>query len=335
MRSQSNRSLNTLILLLFVGAGCSSASPGAGTGVGWDADSSGGDGKGIDSASVDGVDAGSTDVDDTQGIADTGQTDDISSDDVDWSDLLDPQDANSDDTSTPVKGPVGQLYAQTKDSLYRLDLAAGQFTLVGKFTFDKNTNNVTDIALDAGGKLYAVTDHDLYVCESSTAKCKWQTTLPGSGTFNGLTFVPKGTVDPNKETLIGIGTDGAWDQIDFSTGVATVKQLGSYGGGWLSSGDSFSVEGVGTYATIKGKSKTDSLAQVDPKTGAIVQVIGETGVNQLFGFAWWQGVFYGFSNDGNVYIIDVTTGKATPIKGIKTPSGAKWWGAGVSTRANG
>ncbi len=254
---------------------------------------------------------------------------DVAIPDMNWDELPDP-DAQPDVDMTK---PVGQLYAQTSDSLYRLDTAA--FTLVGKFTFDKSSGSVTDIALDRFGKLFAVTNHDLFICVTATAACKWLATLPGTGTFNGLTFVPTGTLNPTNETLIGIGTDGSWNKIDLVGSTTTVTKLGSYGSGWLSSGDAFSVEGIGTYATLKGVSKTDSLAQIDPTNGKIISIIGETGVNQLFGLAWWNGVFYGVSNDGNIYTLDTTTGKASKVIGITTPKGVKWWGAGVSTRANG
>lgn len=258
--------------------------------------------------------------------------------DIDWGELLDPTTdatATTDIGKPPVGTPVGQLYAHTKDTLYRLDLQAGQFTLVAKFTFDKSAGSVTDIALDASGKLYSITDHDLFACEAASAICKWVTKFPGTGTFNGLSFVPKGTVDVG-ETLIGIATDGSWNKIDFTGAAAKVTKLGDYGGTWLSSGDAFSVEGIGTYATLKtAKSTSDTLALVDPKDGTLLKIIGDTGVKQLFGLAWWQGVFYGFSADGNVYTLDVISGKATVVSGITVPKGAQWWGAGVSTRANG
>ncbi len=321
-------------LLLAIPTACSSTTSTPFSGAGLDAL---GDAKTV--ADVKGTDTAqpdvAADIADVQAPPDIAP-DDVSTEDVDWSDLLDPAtDAVSGDVIKVPTGPVGQLYAQTKDTLYRLDLQAGQFSLVAKFTFDKNGGLVTDIALDASGKLYSITDHDVFICEAATAACKWVTKLPGTGTFNGLSFVPKGTIDPG-ETLIGIGTDGSWNKIDFTGAAAKVTKLGDYGGTWLSSGDAFSVEGIGTYATLKKSTGgNDSLAQIDPKNGKIIQVIGDTGVKQLFGFAWWSGVFYGFSNDGNVYTLDVGTGKATIVKGITVPKGAQWWGAGVSTRANG
>ncbi|MSP90596.1 MAG: hypothetical protein EXR79_02135 [Myxococcales bacterium] len=256
--------------------------------------------------------------------------------DIDWSALLD-KDGAVDVEAPPLDGgaagPVGHLYAHTADALFRLDLATKAIVEVGKFTFDKSKGLVTDIAVDAGGKLYAVTHTDVFVCGIANAKCAWIADLPSP--FNGLTFVPKGTVDPGADVLVGIGETGSWNHIQIAGGKTTIKKLGNYPAGWLSSGDAFSVDGIGTYATLKGKSPTDTLVRVNPKTGAIDQFVGETGVDNLFGLAWWQGVFYAFSSAGMVYTLDVQTGKATPVQGIAVPKGVKWWGAGVSTRANG
>ncbi|MBI5607670.1 MAG: hypothetical protein HY902_02195 [Deltaproteobacteria bacterium] len=293
---------------------------------------------------ISGADAGKTD-----GSADSGQDGGLSDattdqdsvadtapvEDIDWSELLDPEDtASTGDTSVEPTGPVGQLYAHTATELYRLDLADKKFTLVGTFTFDKNGDDVTDMALDQGGAMYICGHKDLFQCDVNTAKCKWLVALGQE--FNGMTFVPKGTVSATEETLIGIAQSGDWTKITISGGKVTLKVLGSYGGSWLSSGDAFSVEGIGTYATLKkSTTTTDTLASIDPKTGKILKIIGDTGVAKLFGFAWWSGVFYGFATDGNVYTLDVNTGKASLVKGIATPKGAKWWGAGVSTRAAG
>lgn len=324
-----------LALLALLTAACSSPSSAGGATA--DADDAKFDAQSDVATAQDAEDATAPDdtVTDTGGASDV-ETPDIAETDADlpdmnWDELPDP-DATSDIDFTK---PVGQLYAHTSDTLYRLDAVANAFTLVGKFTFDKASGSVTDIALDRYGKLFAITNHDLFACVTATAACKWLAAFPGTGTFNGLTFVPTGTISATSETLIGIGTDGSWNQIDVVGTTTTITKLGSYGGKWLSSGDAFSVEGIGTYATLKGVSKTDSLAQIDPKTGAILAIVGETGVNQLFGLAWWNGVFYGVSNDGNVYTLDTTTGAASKVSGISAPKGVKWWGAGVSTRANG
>ena len=247
-----------------------------------------------------------------------------------------PDVAMTKDTSaadTKAMGVGSGLYAQTSTHLYRLDPVKKAFVLIGKFNFDKLGGSVTDIALDDGDSLYAVTFNNVFSCSHVTAKCKWLAKLPTS--FNGLTFVPKGTVEPNKDALIGIGNDGSWNHIVIKGNTATVKKLGSYGSGYTSSGDAFSVKGVGTFATVVKGAGGDKLIEVDPKTGKLIKLVGNIGASSLWGFAWSNSVFYGFSSNGKVYRIDEATGAGTPLAGITIPIGVSWWGAGVSTRAAG
>lgn len=254
--------------------------------------------------------------------------------DVDY-DLLDPVDAaetaDAGQDVPPLADPsLAVVYAHSSSQLYRLE--ANAFSLSGTFKFDKNFGQVTDIALDDNGFLYAVTFDHLFKCDKATANCKWLAALPQQ--FNGLTFVPKDVVTPGQAALIGIANSGDWNLITVSGTTATIKKLGSYGG-FSSSGDAFSVEGIGTYATVKsGFGGTDKLVQVNPANGSVLKTVGDTGVNDLWGVAWSAKVLYGFSSNGNVYSLDVTTGKATTIPGLQVPKVA-WWGAGVSTRATG
>ena len=296
----------------------------AGTGAGADAGTEAG--AAADAVADTGTDAG-TPVDAVDAV-------DVEDAPDEFDNGLDPPDVDAGavdvgpkDAGTLPKG-LGTLYAHTSGTLYRLDPAG--FAKVADFKFDKNSGEMTDIALDKNGGMYGVTFNDLFKCDTATAKCQWLAGLPTS--FNGLTFVPAGTVKPNDEALIGVGNDGSWNLLDVVGTKASVKNLGYYGGGLTSSGDAFSVEGVGTFATVKaGFSGDDSLASINPKTGAAT-VIGNTGVSNLWGFAWYDGTFYGFSSDGSVYSLDVKTAAATSAK-FPVPGNASWWGAGVSTRA--
>jgi hypothetical protein len=271
---------------------------------------------------------------DTQ-LIDFGPTVDVEdTGDADWSDLLDPPDMGQDTPDVIYTAPVGNLFAHTKDTLYKLDPDKKAFVLVGKFKFDKNEGLMTDMAIDQYGIIFAVTHDHLFTCDIATAACKWKASLPSP--FNAMTFVPKGVLDPAEDVLVGIADEGDWCRIDVTGTTTKITKLGTYGGTWLSSGDAFSVDGIGTYATLKKSNSTeDTLVRVDPKTGKILQFVGGTGVKNLFGLAWWGGVFYGFSSDGNVYELNVDTGKATKTTAMKTPTGVAWWGAGVSTRAAG
>jgi hypothetical protein len=251
---------------------------------------------------------------------------------VDFDSFFDPDtgpDVQSSDIT--IGGGLSFVFAHSSDTLYRMDKSG--FVKVGFFTFNQNPGSMTDIAMDKNGLLYGVTFDDLFKCDSKTAKCTWLASLPES--FNGLTFVPAGTVKPADEALIGIANSGSWNLIEVTGTTAKVTKLGTYGS-YSSSGDAFSVETIGTFATVKDPFSfggTDILVEVDPKTGSVLKKIGDTGVSDIWGFAWFGGKFYGFSNDTNVYEVNTTTGKATASTAFKYPTGVNWWGAAVSTRA--
>jgi hypothetical protein len=248
--------------------------------------------------------------------------------DIDY-ELLDPEDTADTAPDVPLlDNGLAAVFAHSSTQLYRLE--NNVFTLIGTFQFDKAFGQVTDIALDDTGLLFAVTFDDLFQCDKANAKCKWLAALPQQ--FNGLTFVAKDVVTPGKPALIGIANSGDWNLISVTGTTATIKKLGAYGG-FSSSGDAFSVEGIGTYATVKsGFGGSDKLVQVNPANGAVLKTVGDTGVSDLWGVAWSNQVLYGFSDDGKVYSLDIQTGKASTIPGLQVPK-VSWWGAGVSTRA--
>ena len=288
----------------------------------------GSDGKGTADASTEG---GATSDALTDGSAGSDANVDSAADsaDIDF-DLLDPLDTADATVDSPAQldPSLAAVFAHSSSQLYRLDL--NTFSLVGTFQFNKNSGEVTDIALDDNGFLYAVTFDDLFKCDKANAKCQWLAGLPQS--FNGLTFVPKDVAVPGQAALIGVANSGDWNLITVTGSTATIKKLGSYGG-FTSSGDAFSVEGIGTYATVKsGFGGTDKLVQVNPANGSVLKTVGDTGVSDLWGIAWSAQVLYGFSASGAVYSLNVLTGKAASIPGLQVPKVA-WWGAGVSTRA--
>ena len=318
------------------GGGLPDGSGGSDGGLGDDGlgdDGLGDDGPG-DAGTGDGAPSSDSGKDGGGPTSDTGTTA-TDADVAIWDSFFDPDIAVADTGGGGADvisgGGLAFVFAHSSDTLYRMDVNG--FLKIGYFSFNMNPGSMTDIAMDKNGTLYGVTFSDLFKCDSKTAKCTWLAALPES--FNGLTFVPKGTAKPNDEALIGIANSGAWNLIEVTGTSAKVTKLGSYGG-YSSSGDAFSVETIGTFATVKDANSfggTDILVQVDPKTGAVIKKIGNTGVSDLWGFAWFNGKFYGFSDDTNVYEINTTTAKATTTKAFKVPSGVQWWGAAVSTRA--
>lgn len=246
--------------------------------------------------------------------------------------LPDAADSTTLDGSTdaaPTQQELSVVYAHSADLLYKLE--KGAFSLVGAFSFDSGAGPVTDIALDDTGHLYAVTFSNLFECDKSTAAC---TRLgPLSVPFNGLTFVAAGVVGA-EPTLIGVSASGTWNRLTVANGTISIETLGSYGDGMMSSGDAFSVVGVGTFATVVNPSGgTDLLARVDPATGAILEIVGDTHSPGILGLAWADDVLYGFAANGTVCSLDLKTGAATPIMDLADNPYIAWFGAGVSTRA--
>jgi len=252
-------------------------------------------------------------------------------DDGDW--VPDTGDEAPYDPAWPGLTLPATIYAHTSSRLYAWNpLAQAKPEPVAYFDFDYAAGDmsITDIAIDVDGRLYAVSFDTLYRCSAVTAVCKTLASLPGM--FNGFTLVPKGTLDPVKEVLVGIGNSGSWNRIDVNGSSATVTQVGSYGS-YTSSGDAFAVTDLGTYASVKdGFSDSDFLIQVNPANGALLQLIGPlTGYSSVFGLAGLYDKVYGFDAGGAILSLDLTNGQFTVV--VPWNQGEAWWGAGVSTRS--
>ncbi len=220
-------------------------------------------------------------------------------------------------------GPA-QVFAESPNTLFTLDPDTKAFSKVGDF---QGCNGVIDIALDKDGVMYATTSNGLWNINPQTAAC----THISTGNYpNSLSLVPKGTVDPNEEALVGY--NGAiYVRIDKTTGA--VSQIGSLGNnGYASSGDIVSVIGGGTYLTVNGNDCNDCIIQVNPTTGAMMNMIGHLDHQSVFGLAFWAGAAYGFDDTGNLFQIDLTNGMTTaiPKAGLDV---MQFWGAGSTTSA--
>jgi len=234
-------------------------------------------------------------------------------------------DVGQPDSETPG---TAEVFAHSTDTLFRLDPTTNALTTVGAFT---GCSQVTDIALNKASVMFATTLDGLYQVDRKSAQCTQITT----GTFpNSLSFVPAGTIDPNVETLVGYVGD-QYVKIDTSSGAMTT--IGSIGSGYTSSGDIVSVEGGGTYLTVKGgpDSCDDCLIQVDPTTGAFLLEWGALGHADVFGIAFWGGDVYGFDAAGEVFDVHFN-GLAMQTNTItipNAPAGLAFYGAGSTTIA--
>jgi hypothetical protein len=261
----------------------------------------------------------------------------------------------NDDGGAPIDAPSGgpgRVYAHTKDTLYLYEPVSGSLTPIAPFTFDVPAAkaDVIDIAVDRTGNMFATTFNDFMSVDPITAKCT-EISLAGSIDYpNSLTFVPAGTLDPGKEALVGYASlfgepyAQTYVVIDTVTGKMTTKgnmNATKTGPQYRSSGDIISLiqDGNRTYATVKlvadGAAGTDLLAEVDPVDGHVKRIIGDTKQNNLFGFGYWAGKGYGFSDTGRIVQIDMTNGSSVVLKTLTDDAGAAlpWYGAGVTTQA--
>jgi len=223
------------------------------------------------------------------------------------------------------------VFGHSSTRLYRLDADTLQVTDLGLFRFRTTAGTITfdemtDIAVNNAGHMYGCSFDTLYDVNLNTMEAHAVASLTGS--FNGLTFYPAGTLDPMEEVLVGaINSGDALYRINLSTGATT--PVGSYGGGWVSSGDIVSIDGDFTYATVKRGTGGDHLAVVDPVTGVATVRAAAVGTNKLWGLGYWNGVLYGFAEGGQI----VTINRDTGVGSVLETQNVAFWGAGVTTAA--
>ena len=230
--------------------------------------------------------------------------------------------------STEDPPEVSEVFGHSSKTLYKLDPVTKQVTVVGDFD---GCGPVIDIALDEKSTLVAASYQALYTVDKATASC----TEIATGDYpNSLSFVPKGTVDPNEEALVGY-SNGDYLRIDTKTG--SVTKIGAIGGSFVSSGDIVSVKGGKTYLTVKGGScdTQDCLIEVDPKTGKMIKNWGSIEHQKVFGLSFWGGKVYGFDDSGSLFEVTFGSNKivTTDIPIPKAPADLQFWGAGSSTSA--
>ena len=265
---------------------------------------------------------------------------------------IEEQDAEVGDTYIPP-GTPGRVYAHTADTLYLFEPVSNDLKMIGKFSCLLAGEPVIDLAVDRTGSVYATTFGRFLKVDPITATCTLikAHAIDEDDYPNALSFVPAGTVDPTKEALVGYAPTGNgvesidYVRIDTTTGDMTkigVLNPTAVGTQYRSSGDLISLiqQQNRTFLTVKifggdAGANTDFLAEVDPKTGNLKKIIGDTKQTDIFGLGYWAGKGYGFSDNGKVSEIDMNTGSASVVKTLTGDGGAgvPWYGAGVTTEA--
>lgn len=191
--------------------------------------------------------------------------------------------------------------------LYTLDPATASPNLVGPV----GIASVTDIAFH-GPTLYGTSFSQLLRLNPDT----------GAGVvLGGIGFTTNGLAVAADGTIYAATTAGQLIRINPVSGAGTL--VGNFGGGLTSSGDLvFDSNDVLYGALASGTAIV--LASVDRNTGAAT-VIGPTGLNTVYGLAFFCCRLYGASSAGELVDINVASGKATVIgRNTLTP-----WGMSV------
>jgi len=232
------------------------------------------------------------------------------------------------DSSWPGRALPDTVYAQTASGLYALDVKSLILQQVADFSFDtEGRHQVTDIAIDRAGVLWAITFNTLWLCHPQTGECRNQARLPFTN-FNGLTFVSGSLFGEMKDVLIGIDSAGSWRRLDFLRDILVDELLGVYLNE-RSSGDAFSIEGVGTFASVKRTGVlNDIIVKVDPtRPSQVTDVLELDGYSSIYGLAGWRGVLFAFDESGAVLAINTETQEVTQLNA----QAERWWGAAVSS----
>lgn len=254
--------------------------------------------------------------------------------------------------------PPGRVYAHTTDTLYLYEPVGNVLKKIGKFSCLVATDNqdvMIDIAVDRTGTMFGTTFKRFLSIDPITATCteiKKSTVVDDYP--NSLSFVPAGTVDATKETLVGYAAlaphTKSLDYVRIDTTTGMMMKIGNINPAgapmkYHSSGDIIALiqDGNRAYLTVKldgadggDVAGTDLLAEVDPKNGNVKRIIGDTKENNIFGLGYWAGKGYGFADNGKILQVDMTNGKSVVVQTLTAVDGGPpvaWYGAGVTTQA--
>ncbi|MBM4355761.1 MAG: hypothetical protein FJ109_18555 [Deltaproteobacteria bacterium] len=237
-----------------------------------------------------------------------------------------------DDPTLPGIALEGVIYMNTTTQLWTLDVDTYKISQVGYFGWHPTPyhNLMEDIALDAHGVLYGVSPDTLYTCHPGTVQCYKIADVPIW--VYGLTFVPKGLVDPSNEVLMAITSDGEWRRVDVSDGKATLTSLGVCGFGGGGNGDAYSIEGIGTFASVD-TGWGCSIYELNPADGSAVREICPLPAYKgVFGLAGTGDTAFAFDWNGPIVVIDLE--KKQIIHEMKD-QWYPWAGAAVRTEQHG
>ena len=238
--------------------------------------------------------------------------------------VLDDEPPDDDPLQEPAKGippAIAGLYVHSSSALYRYDILSNSLEELGAFNLPSADESMTDIAVNRNGVMVGLSSSHVYLVNPENAECKLLATLSGSA-YNALAFVENGFESEQLIAANGAGHSYVIDPLDGSA-----AYLGTMGSGWGASGDISEIKGQAVIATVSQEgASSDRLVRLDMSSGQAID-IGDSGFENIWGLANWQGTLYGFNGDGQVLAIDPSTGSTDVIASYAFG----WWGAAVST----
>jgi len=180
-------------------------------------------------------------------------------------------------------------------NLYDLDTTTNTSILIG----NSGMGAMYDIALDPiSNLLYGVTGSG--TLESINQTTGAATSIGSTGAFiNGLTFSSTGT-------LYGSGGTGLYT---INLGSGSASSVGSTG--YSSSGD-LAFDNLGNLFMSATGGSGDLLVSLNTATGSGT-LIGDIGVNNVYGLNFSGSTLYGFTAGGTTLDIDMVTGAGTEL----------------------
>jgi hypothetical protein len=218
--------------------------------------------------------------------------------------------------------PELPIYGVTLTSLYRFHPDTLTLTNVGLLA---GCLNITDIALDATGKMYA-TGTGLYTIDTSTGACTAVSAVPQPFT---LTALPSGALHAGTESLVAfLGSD--YVEVNVATGVVTQVKSQAINQ-YQPSGDVVAEVDAGMFVSVTDPTcSTDCILSVRPTDGTIVKNWGPSGSTAVLGLAMSRGALYGFLGKGDIVRFTFAAGKVTSTV-LPLTEKPVWIGAGSRT----
>ncbi len=185
------------------------------------------------------------------------------------------------------------IYAHSSTELYKLDPFTTDLPLyVGEVP------GIVDFDTSSGGELFGISSSTLY--EYASSDRSWASV--------GSTFTTNGFANGFAIDQVGLAYISAGFNlysIDLSSGEASL--VGNFGETIRSSGDLVINKDNSLFMTSRLPDETtDTLVLLNPATGTGT-VVGDTGFDRIFGLAFAWGNLFGFTDDGEVLLIDPYT----------------------------